>query len=121
MLEIKCPFNRGNPLAATPPREPAWYYMPQVGAPVFKQVKSLVNFECSAPCLRNPASCHCAARARLVLHAAGGRACAPSCTPDPNLSPLPPREPACYAMPQVGGPLHLTVLYTLGACVNRVY
>ena len=34
VLEIKCPFNRGNPLAATPPREPAWYYMPQVGAPV---------------------------------------------------------------------------------------
>ena len=31
VLEIKCPFNRGNPLAATPPREPAWFYMPQVG------------------------------------------------------------------------------------------
>lgn len=34
VLEIKCPFNRGNPLAAMPPREPAWYYMPQVGGPV---------------------------------------------------------------------------------------
>ncbi|KAK9819245.1 hypothetical protein WJX81_006301 [Elliptochloris bilobata] len=30
VLEIKCPYNRGKPLAATPPRTPAWYYMPQV-------------------------------------------------------------------------------------------
>lgn len=31
LLEIKCPFNRGDPGGATPPKLPQWYYMPQVG------------------------------------------------------------------------------------------
>jgi hypothetical protein len=30
VLEIKCPFNRGRPTAAAPPKQPPWYYMPQV-------------------------------------------------------------------------------------------
>ena len=30
VLEIKCPFNRGEPNMATPPKLPQWYYMPQV-------------------------------------------------------------------------------------------
>lgn len=39
VLEIKYPFNRGNPMAATPPREPTWYYMPQVRAAVHQAPK----------------------------------------------------------------------------------
>lgn len=30
VLEIKCPFNKGDPNSATPPKLPQWYYMPQV-------------------------------------------------------------------------------------------
>lgn len=30
VLEIKCPFNKGNPNSATAPKLPQWYYMPQV-------------------------------------------------------------------------------------------
>ena len=30
VLEVKCPFNRGNPSTASPPKLPQWYYMPQV-------------------------------------------------------------------------------------------
>ncbi|EIE24389.1 restriction endonuclease-like protein [Coccomyxa subellipsoidea C-169] len=30
VLEIKCPFNRGRPTSAAPPKQPPWYYMPQV-------------------------------------------------------------------------------------------
>ena len=32
VLEIKCPFNRGTPQNAAPPKLPQWYYMPQVTA-----------------------------------------------------------------------------------------
>ena len=32
VLEIKCPFNRGQPEGAAPPPVFPWYYMPQVGA-----------------------------------------------------------------------------------------
>ena len=30
VLEIKCPFNRGQPGGAVPPDVFPWYYMPQV-------------------------------------------------------------------------------------------
>lgn len=30
ILEVKCPFNKGNPGAAVPPAHAIWYYMPQV-------------------------------------------------------------------------------------------
>lgn len=40
VLEIKCPFNRGNPQGAMPPRAPAWYYMPQVGRPTRIRVRA---------------------------------------------------------------------------------
>ena len=30
VLEIKCPFNRGQPESASVPSLPPWYYMPQV-------------------------------------------------------------------------------------------
>ena len=30
VLEIKCPFNKGLPGSATPPKLAQWYYMPQV-------------------------------------------------------------------------------------------
>ena len=30
LLEVKCPFNRGQPESARPWAEPPWYYMPQV-------------------------------------------------------------------------------------------
>lgn len=30
VLEIKCPFNKGSPGSATPPKLAQWYYMPQV-------------------------------------------------------------------------------------------
>lgn len=30
ILEVKCPFNKGSPETAAPPRQPQWYYMPQV-------------------------------------------------------------------------------------------
>lgn len=30
ILEIKCPFNRGDPNSAAPPKLAQWYYMPQV-------------------------------------------------------------------------------------------
>jgi hypothetical protein len=32
VLEIKCPFNRGQPESASVPSLPPWYYMPQVMA-----------------------------------------------------------------------------------------
>lgn len=32
ILEIKCPFNRGNPNSAAPPKLAQWYYMPQVSS-----------------------------------------------------------------------------------------
>lgn len=32
ILEIKCPFNKGQPGGAAPPQHATWYYMPQVGA-----------------------------------------------------------------------------------------
>lgn len=31
ILEIKCPYNRGQPELAVPPKHATWYYMPQVG------------------------------------------------------------------------------------------
>ena len=31
ILEIKCPFNKGQPELAAPPQHATWYYMPQVG------------------------------------------------------------------------------------------
>ena len=37
VLEIKCPYNRGRPEQGAPPKQPPWYYMPQVtwaGLPV---------------------------------------------------------------------------------------
>ena len=33
VLEIKCPFNRGQPDSASVPSLPPWYYMPQVMQP----------------------------------------------------------------------------------------
>ncbi len=30
VLEIKCPFNKGDPNRAAPPKMAQWYYMPQV-------------------------------------------------------------------------------------------
>ena len=32
VLEIKCPFNRGDPNSAAPPKLAQWYYMPQVSS-----------------------------------------------------------------------------------------
>lgn len=33
VLEIKCPFNKGDPNSAAPPKLAQWYYMPQVLLP----------------------------------------------------------------------------------------
>ena len=58
VLEIKCPFNRGNPQNAAPPKLPQWYYMPQVSACL--PVKDIVR---AAVChltvrhLPSPSSC----------------------------------------------------------------
>lgn len=30
ILEVKCPFNKGDPNRAAPPKLAQWYYMPQV-------------------------------------------------------------------------------------------
>ena len=46
VLEIKCPFNRGDPLTAAPPRLPQWYYMPQVMTAVPMTITALCP-----PCL----------------------------------------------------------------------
>ena len=32
ILEIKCPFNKGDPNSAAPPKLAQWYYMPQVSS-----------------------------------------------------------------------------------------
>ena len=40
VVEIKCPFNKGDPNSATPPKLPQWYYMPQVS----KQTRQLMAF-----------------------------------------------------------------------------
>ena len=55
VLEIKCPFNRGSPEAATPPRAPAWYYMPQVGG---AQGSMLGYCSVSRKCCGKLCACH---------------------------------------------------------------
>ena len=43
VLEIKCPFNRGDPKSAAPPKLPQWYYMPQVITGVLLRYALVLN------------------------------------------------------------------------------
>ncbi len=49
ILEVKCPFNKGSPETAAPPRQPQWYYMPQVRTEISNGSVTLLAASCHHP------------------------------------------------------------------------
>ena len=58
VLEIKCPFNRGQPESASVPSLPPWYYMPQVWLDRKERI-FMARASMALP-LQWPAACHIA-------------------------------------------------------------